>query len=121
MSVIDEMLAKKVWAVVVSNDKFKFGYRVYERLRNAGYTVYGINPHLEELDGEKIYPDLASLPEVPEVVNFVVPPSVTEELILQCAEKGIRYCWLQPGSDSRKALALAADNNVEARRSCVMT
>ncbi len=122
MSLIDEMLEKKIWAVVgVSNDRGKFGYRVYERLKNAGYTVYGINPHLEELNGEEIYPDLASLPETPDVVNFVVPPAVTEEIIPQCAERGIKYCWFQPGSDSREVLVLAERNKLEARRSCVMS
>jgi predicted CoA-binding protein len=122
LSVIDEMLAKKVWAVVgVSNDKSKFGYRVYERLKRAGYTVYGVNPHLDELDGETVYPNLKSLPQTPDVVNFVVPPAVTETMIVECAGQGIKYCWLQPGSDSRKVLALARENKVEAHKRCVMT
>lgn len=118
----DDMLARKVWAVVgVSADSSKFGYKVYHRLKKAGYTVYGINPGLEELDGEKIYRDLASLPELPEVVGFVVPPAVTAALVAECARQGIRYLWLQPGSENGEALALAGKHGLATHRGCVLT
>lgn len=122
MSIVDEMLAKKIWAVVgVSADPGKFGYKVYHRLKKAGYTVYGVNPHLDSLNGDKVYPDLASLPEKPEVVNFVVPPTVTVEMLPKCVEQGIRYVWMQPGAECREAMAIAREHNVEALKSCVMT
>jgi predicted CoA-binding protein len=121
MSAINEMLDKKVWAVVgVSADRSKFGYKVYKRLKNAGYTVYAINPKLDELEGDKVYPDLASLPEVPEVVNCVVPPKVTTDIVSQCAKEGIRYVWMQPGADGSDAFSLAKENNIEAQRACVL-
>ncbi|MBT9172824.1 MAG: hypothetical protein DDT21_01210 [Syntrophomonadaceae bacterium] len=121
LSGADEMLAKEVWAVVgVSADSSKFGYKVYRRLKKAGYIVYGINPGLEELNGEKIYHDLASLPQQPEVVNFVVPPEVTAELVPECAVRGIRYLWLQPGSESTETLALARKFELTVLRGCVL-
>jgi predicted CoA-binding protein len=122
MSAIRKMLDQNVWAVVgVSEDRSKFGYKVFKRLKDAGYTVYPVNPKLSELDGEPVFPDLTSLPEVPDVVNCVVPPAVTEALIPVCAEKGIEYIWMQPGADSREAFALAKQNNIEAKRACVLT
>ena len=122
MSAINEMLDKKVWAVVgVSADRSKFGYKVYKRLKKSGYTVYAVNPKLDELEGDKVYPDLASLPEVPEVVNCVVPPKVTTDIVSQCAEEGIRYVWMQPGADCSEAFALAKDKNIEAERACVLS
>lgn len=122
MSVVREMLEKKVWAVVgVSEDRSKFGYKVYKRLQDAGYTVYAVNPRLPSLDGEPVYPDLASLPEVPDVVNCVVPPAVTAGIVPQCAEKGIKYLWMQPGAEGREAYALAKKNNIAAERACVLS
>jgi uncharacterized protein len=121
LSTIKEMLEKKTWAVVgVSSDRSKFGYKVYKRLKEAGYKVYGVNPGLSELDGDTIYPNLKALPEVPEVVNCVVPPKVTAGLIPECAEQGIHYVWMQPGADSREAFDLARENNIEAERACVL-
>jgi predicted CoA-binding protein len=116
------MLAKKVWAVVgVSADCSKFGYKVYRRLKKAGYTVYGINPGIEELEGDNVYHDLASLPERPEVACFVVPPAVTEKLVPECARQGITSLWLQPGSAGAETLALAGTHELTALQGCVLT
>ncbi len=121
MSAKDDMLAKKVWAVVgVSADKAKFGYRVWERLKKAGYTVYAVNPNLDEIDGERVYPSLIKLPEKPDVVNCVVPPAVTEQVIPVCAGEGIRFAWMQPGSDSRRAVQLARENGIQIVQGCVL-
>lgn len=122
MAAIDEMLSKKVWAVVgVSADRNKFGYKVYRKLKDAGYTVYAVNPNLSELQGDKVYANLDELPQVPDVVNCVVPPSVTTGIVSQCAKKGINYLWMQPGADCQEAFALAKKNNMEAQRACVLT
>jgi predicted CoA-binding protein len=116
------MLAKRVWAVIgVSADSSKFGYKVYRRLKKAGYTVYGINPGLAELEGETIYRDLASLPEQPEVACFVVPPAVTAAQVPECARQGITKLWLQPGSENGEALTLAGKHGLAAHRGCVLT
>lgn len=122
MSAVDEMLSKKVWAVVgVSADRSKFGYKVYRKLKNAGYTVYAVNPNMSELEGDRVYSSLSELPQVPEVVNCVVPPSVTTGIVSQCAEKGIHYIWMQPGADCKEAFTLAKKNNIEAQRACVLS
>lgn len=121
MSAVQEMLAKKVWAVVgVSADQSKFGYKVYKRLLASGYTVYPVNPKLKELEGRQVYPDLSSLPEVPDVVNCVVPPAVTAAIVPLCAEQGIKYLWLQPGAECNEALELANEHSVVAERACVL-
>ncbi|MBT9169012.1 MAG: hypothetical protein DDT19_02364 [Syntrophomonadaceae bacterium] len=121
MSAVQQMLAKKVWAVVgVSADRSKFGYKVFKRLLEAGYTVYAVNPKLGELEGRQVYPELSSLPEVPDVVNCVVPPAVTEEIVPQCARQGIKYLWLQPGAECDEALELANKHSVVAECACVL-
>jgi len=121
VSAVQEMLAKKVWAVVgVSADQSKFGYKVYKRLLASGYTVYPVNPKLKELEGRQVYPDLSSLPEVPDVVNCVVPPAVTAAIVPLCAEQGIKYLWLQPGAECNEALELANEHSVVAERACVL-
>jgi len=121
VSAVQEMLAKKVWAVVgVSADQNKFGYKVYKRLLAAGYTVYPVNPKLKELEGRQVYPELSSLPEVPDVVNCVVPPAVTAAIVPLCAEQGIKYLWLQPGAECAEALELADKHSVLAECACVL-
>lgn len=100
-----EFLQQKIWAVVgVSNNPEKFGNKVYFQLKKVGYKVYAINPKLNEIDGDPCYPTLSSLPTVPDVINVVVPPKATEEIMDECARLGIQRVWMQPGSESDTAI-----------------
>ncbi|AGA69242.1 putative CoA-binding protein [Desulfitobacterium dichloroeliminans LMG P-21439] len=102
---IQECLNQEIWAVVgVSSDPAKFGHKVYKKLKRSGYTVYPINPKLSEIDGEPCYPSLSSLPTLPDVVSIIVPPSVTEKIIDECAQLGIKRVWMQPGAECQEAL-----------------
>jgi len=94
-----EMLDKKVWAVIgATPDNSKFGYKIYKRLKNAGYAVYGVNPKYTDLDGDKIYTSISDLPEKPECIDMVVSPRVSEEFLDEIKENGIEYVWFQPGT-----------------------
>lgn len=93
------MLKKRVWAVVgVTENQDRFGYKIFKKLMEHGYETYGVNPKYEEIDGEKIYPNLKSIPKNIEVVDVVVPPKATIELLDEIKELGIEYVWFQPGT-----------------------
>lgn len=88
---IEEFINQRVWAVVgASTDTDKFGNLFFRHLRAAGYTVYGVNPRGGEIDGQTLYLSLSDLPERPAVVDLVVPPAVTEEIVRQCAQLGLK-------------------------------
>lgn len=93
------MLDKKVWAVVgVTTNKNKFGYKIFKKLIEHGYETFGVNPKYDEVDGEKVYPSLKSIPKKAEVVDVVVPPKATLGLLDEIKELGIEYVWFQPGT-----------------------
>ncbi|MDK2821609.1 MAG: uncharacterized protein PWP31_1574 [Clostridia bacterium] len=106
---IQEMLKKKVWAVLGSFAKEKYGYKIYKNLKKLGYTVYPINPRINKVDEEVCYKDLESLPQIPEVVNLVTPPQATEKIVEQCIRQGIKYIWMQPGAESDSAIKTAKE------------
>lgn len=112
---IKEFVDKKnVYAVIgVSRDPEKYGHRVYKDLKNAGYKVYPINPNIEALLGDKVYPTLESLPEKPDVADVVVPPKITEEVVKTCKKLGIARVWLQPGSESDAAIRFCQENGID--------
>lgn len=120
---IKEFLRKEnVFAVVgVSRDPKKYGHRVYKDLKKAGYTVYPINPNADEILGDKCYHFLKDLPEKPDVVDIVVPPKITKKIVKQCKELGIKKVWMQPGSESEKAIIFCKENNIKTMHGvCVM-
>jgi len=108
-----EMLGKKVWAVIgATPDLKKFGYKIYKKLKDNGYTVYGINPNYESLEGDKIYSSLKDLPEKPECVDMVVNPKVTKAVLMEVEELGIEYVWFQPGTFNKDVINTAEEKNL---------
>lgn len=105
---------KNVFAVVgASRDPQKYGYQVYKDLKNAEYEVYPVNPNAQEILGDKCYPSLEKLPVKPDVVDVVVPPKVTEDTVETCKRLGITKVWMQPGSESEKAIKFCEKNDID--------
>jgi hypothetical protein len=118
----DFLRKEHIFAVVgVSRDPVKYGHQVYKDLKAAGYKVYPVNPYIDEVPGDKCYPSLSDLPEKPDVVDTVVPPAVTEEIVAECKALGIDKVWMQPGSESEKAIEFCKRNSIKVVHNvCVM-
>jgi predicted CoA-binding protein len=115
-------MAQKRFAVVgATSNTEKNGYRIFKNLTRRGYEVYPVNPGLEELEGVKCYHSLADIPVRVDVVDFVVPPKVTEATLKECKRLGLDRIWLQPGSESEAALAFCRENKLRVVHDiCVM-
>lgn len=98
---IDKAVDQRVWAIVgASNDRSKYGNRIYRNLRSAGYKVYPVNPTEDTIEGDPAYSTLSELPEKPAVADIVVPAGVGMSIADEAAQAGIEYFWLQPGAES---------------------
>ena len=60
-----------------SNDKSKYGNKIYRDLRDKGYNVIPINPKEETIEGDKAYTSIEKMNRLPDIANFVVPPPVS--------------------------------------------
>ena len=120
--VVDECLSRPVWAVVgASTDRAKWGNRVYRDLRAGGYRVFAVNPTMTEVEGDPAWPTLSSLPERPDVVDFVTPPPETAKVVDEALSLGIRRLWFQPGAEDDAALDRAEAAGATVIQACAMT
>jgi hypothetical protein len=119
---IKEFMTQKRFAVVGATDNpEKYGHQIFKNLKSRGYEVYPVNPKLKELEGTSCYASLADIPIKVDVVDFVVPPGVTEEILKECKELGLSRIWLQPGSESEAAIAFCHKNSLKVVHGvCVM-
>src|SRR5437016_5933993 len=102
---IAEILRQRVFAVAgASRDREKFGYQVYQTLKQNGYTAYAVNPNAESIDGDPVYPLLDNVPEQIDCVVTVVQPAVTFDVIHNAGHLKIPFAWMQPGSESEPAV-----------------
>lgn len=120
---IEHILDQKRFAVTgVSRNPEKFGYKVYQTLKGAGYTVYAVNPNADAIDGDPCYPSLDNLPNAVDCVVAVTPPAVTEETMLNAGHLHIPCCWMQPGAESTAAINKARSYSMQliAGGPCIM-
>lgn len=112
--IVEEFLAQKKFAVVgVSRKKTKFGNAIYKELKQKGYDVFPINPHINNFEGDTCYPDLLSLPEKVDAVIINVPPVQTEKVVREAKQAGINKVWLQQGSQSDAAIKFCEENEID--------
>jgi uncharacterized protein len=94
-NLVQDFLAQKVIAVVgVSNQRETGANKNYKIFKQHGYRVYAVNPRISAFDGSPCYPDLKSIPEKPDVVFMLTSPKVTDQIVQQCVDLGIKHVWM---------------------------
>ena len=81
-----------VAVVGASDNPHKVGGRPILYMDRYGYKgrIYPINPARTEVQGHKSYPDLAALPEVPDMAVVALAGEGTAQAVEQCARLGVR-------------------------------
>ncbi len=104
---IEEFVRSKRFAVVgVSRNPRKFGNTIYKELKNRGYEVFGVNPSMSEIDGDKCYPDLSALKGRVDAAVVCVTPNRVESTLRDAGEAEVRHVWLQQGAESANAVKM---------------
>ena len=112
---------ERSWAVVgASRDARKFGNRIYKTLRAAGYHVRAVNHHESKIEGDLAFARLTDLPEIPTVVNFVIPPHAALPVVKEAIEIGVRAIWFQPGAENAEAKNLALEHGLDVIEDCIL-
>src|SRR5258705_7009972 len=83
---------RSVAIVGQSNDPTKAAGRPLKFLRQLGYAgrVYPINARRDEVLGERAFPSLAALPEVPEHAYIVTQTEAAVEAVEECGRLGVK-------------------------------
>lgn len=120
---IESFLAGSPFAVVgASTDRSKYGNKVLRCYVQNGRTAFPVNPTMTEVEGLKAYANLKALPEPVHGISIITPPRVTERVIEEAGELGIKHVWMQPGAESAKAVQRAEElgMSVIAGGACVL-
>ena len=102
---IDDFLGSNTIAIAgVSRNPKKFGYMVYNEMKQKGFNVVPMNPNIDSIDGEKCYSGLNALPLSPDALIVLTPKSETDSIVQQSIERGIRNIWIQQGTETKQTL-----------------
>jgi uncharacterized protein len=90
---------------------------VYRRFRGRGYEVFPVNPNADQVEGDRCYPNLGSIPDGVEAVVIGTSPERAFETMRECAELGITQVWMHgpvfgPGSVSAQAATYGRERGI---------
>jgi len=91
---------RTIAVVGASQNPARPSHEIYSYLLSTGeYQVYPVNPTITEIEGAQVYPRLADLPVVPDMVDVFrrfgeLPSVLAETLALKQRPKTL---WLQQG------------------------
>jgi uncharacterized protein len=127
---IDALLtdAKTIAVAGCSPRESRTSHRIARYLQRAGYRVIPVNPHRDEILGERCYPDVASIPADVQVdiVNVFRRPEHTLETVedtVQRVEATRQHpaVWTQLGVSSPQAERRAREAGLDyVRERCIM-
>lgn len=109
-----------VWA---SNNTDKYWYKVFNDLISNWYNAIPINPKEKEILNQKVYNSISDFKLQIDNIIFVTQPKVTENIIETIIKNWIKpkNIWMQPWSESDKAIDLCQKNNIKCTsNSCIM-
>ena len=117
---VQDFLAQRQIAIVGVSDKRDTGCNAaYKRFKAAGYIVSAVNPRLTIYEDAPCYPDLKSIPDKPDAVFILANPKVTEQIVQQCVDLGIKRVWMHCMMGTKPGLGAGTTSvSAEAVRIC---
>jgi len=107
---LDILRTSKTLAVVgISLHEDQPNHTVPAYLKEHGYRIIPVNPNLEEVLGEKSYPELADIPEPIDLVLVFRRSEAVPEVVDQAIKKGARIVWMQEGIVNEAAAQTALE------------
>ena len=104
---------KNIAVIGVSSSGKGIGFSVYQHLKDNDYKVYPINKNGGTIDAETLYKSINDIKAQIDGVVTVVPPDETEKVVSEISDLGIKYIWMQQGSESKNAIEFCNKNDIQ--------
>jgi len=96
-----------ITVVGASSHPAKAAHTVPAYMQRHGWRIVPVNPHADEILGERAYRTLADVPGPPGLVDVFRPAAQTPDIARQAVAAGATALWLQLGITSAEARAIA--------------
>jgi predicted CoA-binding protein len=92
--------SKTIACVGLSSDRQKASYFVAGYLQDEGYRIVPVNPKADVILGEKVYPDIASIPFPIDIIDIFRPPQDVDAIVDQAIARKLKgidspAIWMQ--------------------------
>ncbi len=117
LATINDFLAQKRIAMVgISREHRDFSVTLFEELCRRGYDVVPVNPGLAVVSGRRCYARVQDIKPGVDGALLMTSPGVTDSVVRDCAEAGIRRVWMYraagAGAVSAKAVEFCRERGI---------
>lgn len=118
LETINDFLAQKRIAMVgISRDPKDFSVMLFDEFCRRGYDMVPVNPGMNEVSGRRCFARLQQIQPPVDAAILMTSPAVTESVVGDCAEAGIRRIWMYgagvQGAVSPKAIEFCRANEIQ--------
>lgn len=112
---MDFQAVKNIAVVGISAKEERASHQVAKYLQQKGYKIIPVNPAVQEVLGERCYPDLLSIPaEIGiDVVDIFRQSEAVPPIVDQALEKKAAVIWMQEGVVHEEAAEKARKSGME--------
>lgn len=113
---------KSIIIVGASRDQNKYGNRAVRAFKDAGTTVYAINPHASSIEGVETFKKIVDVPAgKTTMASIYTQPEVTAKILPQLAKYGIKDVYFNPGAQRPKLIKQTEDLGMNPIQACSVT
>ncbi len=117
LDTIQDFLAQKRIAMVgLSREPKDFSVMLFEELCRRGYDMVPVNRNASELLGRRCFGRVQDILPAVDGVLLMTSPAVTDAVVRDCAEAGIRRVWMYratgEGAVSAQAVEFCRDHGI---------
>jgi len=105
--------SRNVAVVGISNKLGRPSLTVASYLKGQGYRIIPVNPTIQDVNGEKCYPDLGSIPEKVDVVDIFRKPQDVLPVVEEAIRIGAKTVWMQEGIVNEEAAKKAKEAGLQ--------
>jgi len=99
--------AKTIAVVGFSPKPYRASHNVARQMQRMGYRIIPVRPGITDGLGETAYPDLASVPDLVDIVDVFRASDKTTPVFEECLRLGLKTIWLQDGVVNEEAAVRA--------------
>lgn len=98
--------------VGASQNREKYGNKVLRAYLQNDREAIPVHPTATEIEGQRAYATIRDLPQTPHGISIITPPQITEQIVEQAVQLGIKHVWMQPGAESEQAIVAARQHGI---------
>jgi len=111
---------KSVVILGASQDPQRFAYRAMRKLKEFGHQVLLVNPNLDEIEGQKVYPSLSEIRQPVDTLTLYLAPEKSLPLAKAILDLRPQRVIFNPGTESPELMKELADHSIHYLRNCTL-